>query len=202
MVEYQSRYSFLRSFVICVPMRTRPFIEVPNRQSGSGLLLELDQLYSSNMSQAIKIVILSSRLEPHVALFQLHLLHLQSLHCDVVIETTMARSDEPKKSLVQAKASSRQPARMKSAAAVPEPRDLGGNGPGAVGELSKRRVNEGEKAVIPPFTVVVYSISDDSIPPPQQCRRRRYNEAERLQVAETRRRGACESCRTSRIKVC
>ncbi len=145
-------------------------------------------------------------LEPHTALFQLHL-HLllripTLLRC---FSDEMARNDESK-SLGEARTSCRQlAARMKpghAGAAAPEPRDLTGGGPAAVGQALGQKVDEGEKVTTPPFILVTFPVRDDSAPISKQGRPRRCYEAEeRRQVANTRKRGACDGCRASKTKV-
>ena len=68
-------------------------------------------------------------------------------------------------------------------------------------KVSWRRVdNEGGNTALQPY-VVTYSICHDTSTPPKPSRRRCYTEEEKRQVAETRKRGACEVCRASRTKV-
>lgn len=119
----------------------------------------------------------------------------------------MARNDESKKSPRQAKASTgRQLAvRMDPAPAAPEPRDLRGNGdgPAAGRDLAGRRFNEGENSTPPSFIVHTFPLRDEALLPSKQGRpRRRYDEEERRQVADTRKRGACGSCKATKTKVC
>lgn len=181
----------------------RPFIEVPNRQcrwscAGAGLTFLLEHV-SSHHDGCLYFM-----LEPHVALFQLHLFYPKIPILLRSSSNAMARNDESKKSLGQAKTSSRQlAARMPPAAASPEPRGLGRHGPAAVGELSGRRINESENATTPPFKVHTFPICDEAVPSSKQGRpRRRYDEEERRQVADTRKRGACEGCKATKTKVC
>jgi hypothetical protein len=128
------------------------------------------------------------------------------LLCYVPVQNAMARYEESK-SLGEAKASTRRLAtRMVRSAAAPEPRDLSGGkrkDPTAVSELLERRVHEGDNTTTQPFIVVTFPIRDESLLPSRQGRPRRcYAEEERRQVADTRKRGACESCRASKTKVC
>ncbi len=48
---------------------------------------------------------------------------------------------------------------------------------------------------------IIFSVNGNT-PYVPQSRRRRYTQEERLEVAETRKRGACANCRKSRTKVC
>lgn len=60
-------------------------------------------------------------------------------------------------------------------------------------------ITTGDESSLP--GVSVFKISDD-LPPPKSLRsRRRYTEEERRQVADTRKRGACENCKALRTKV-
>jgi hypothetical protein len=146
-------------------------------------------------------------LEPHSALSQLHLFHptiptLRRWFSDVMME----RNDESK-SLGEAKISRRRvAARMKPAPAVPEPRDFNGGkrkDPTTVGEPLGQRVDEDEKATNPPFILVTFSTSSDApeLLSKQGRPRRCYDAQERREVADTRKRGACDACRISKTKV-
>lgn len=119
----------------------------------------------------------------------------------------MPRNGPPKRALGNTKGSSRRLVpRIQPAAEVPEPRDLPGgerNTPAAaVGEHLGQSVVEGEKHTTPLFKVDTFYLDGGSVPSPKQVRvRRSYEEDERRQVADTRRRGACEACRTAKTKV-
>lgn len=115
----------------------------------------------------------------------------------------MGRNDESK-SLGEAEISRGQvAARMKAAPAVPEPRDLNcgkRKDLTTAGEPLGQRVDEGENAANPPFILVTFS--DAPVLPSKQGRPRRcYDAEERREVADTRKRGACDACRSSKTKV-
>lgn len=113
----------------------------------------------------------------------------------------MMAQNKRSKSVGEAKTTSRQLAACsKTGAAAPAPR-YKPKAPASPDQLSWRRVDdEDENATFQPFTAT-FSIGHNTSILPKSSRRRRYTAEEKLQVAETRRRGACEECRASRTKV-
>jgi len=118
--------------------------------------------------------------------------------------------NESKKSLAQAKTPTRRQPILaaRPASAAPEPRVLHDGqpkSPAGDGEPLRQNVEGGKAATAQPFVVHMFHARDDALllsAQSQSRTRRPYEEHERLQVADTRRRGACKSCQASKTKVC
>jgi hypothetical protein len=142
-------------------------------------------------------------LEPHiVSISTSSSLHSTSLLCYFIFSSRAMAGSDKSKSLNEANWR-RELATRVEPAEVPAPRSFSGHkreDPASIVKSSWRRIDEGNN--VPHPYIATYSIGNDTSPPPKRSRRRCYTEEEKAQVAETRRRGACEKCRASRIKVC